>query len=84
MILMLSMHMIIYIKVVMSQQVHICTGCKIFLSIFIHTSDMSSIPAISTNHAKILTGLKDGSLRNKLDKSKAKKNGLPCPRFYRM
>ena len=38
-----------------------------------HTSDMTSIPAISTNHAKILTGLKDSRLRNKLAKSKARK-----------
>ena len=34
---------------------------------------MSSISAIGTNHAKILTGLKDGGLCNKLAESKAKK-----------
>ena len=34
---------------------------------------MSSITAISTNHAKILTGLKDSQLWNKLAESKAKK-----------
>ena len=34
---------------------------------------MTSIPAISTNHGKILTGLKDSRLRHKLAKSKAKK-----------
>ena len=33
---------------------------------------MSSITAISTNHAKILNGLKDSRLQNKLAKSKAK------------
>ena len=38
-----------------------------------HTSDMTSISAIITNHVKILTGLKDGRLQNKLAKSKAKK-----------
>ena len=38
-----------------------------------HTSDMTSISAISTNHAKILTGLRDSRLHNKLAKSKAKK-----------
>ena len=38
-----------------------------------HTSDMSSITAISTNHAKILTGLKDSRVQNKLAESKAKK-----------
>ena len=38
-----------------------------------HTSDLTSIPTIGTNHAKILTGLKDSRLRNKLAKSKAKK-----------
>ena len=38
-----------------------------------HTNDMSSINAIGTNHAKILTGLKDSRLHNKLAKSKAKK-----------
>ena len=38
-----------------------------------HTSDMTSIPAIGTNDAKILTGLKDSRLRNKLAESKAKK-----------
>ena len=34
---------------------------------------MTSIPTIGTNHVKILTGLKDSRLRNKLAKSKAKK-----------
>ena len=34
---------------------------------------MTSIPAISTNHAKILTGLRDSRLCNKLAESKAKK-----------
>ena len=38
-----------------------------------HTTDMATISAIGTNHAKILTGLKDGRLCNKLAKSKAKK-----------
>ena len=38
-----------------------------------HTSDMSSITAIGTNHAKILTSLKDSRLHNKLAESKAKK-----------
>ena len=36
-------------------------------------SNMTSIPAIGTNHAKILTGLKDSRLCNKLAKSKVKK-----------
>ena len=57
----------------MNEQVHICTGCKIFLSVFIIPSNMTSILAIGTNHAKILTSVKDSRLRNKLDKSKAKK-----------
>ena len=34
---------------------------------------MTSISTIGTNHVKILTGLKDSRLRNKLAKSKAKK-----------
>ena len=38
-----------------------------------HTKDMISISAIGTNHAKILTGLKDGRLHNKLAETKAKK-----------
>ena len=38
-----------------------------------HMTDMANISAISTSHAKILTGLKDGRLCNKLAKSKAKK-----------
>ena len=38
-----------------------------------HTNDMSSISAIGTNHTKILTGLKDGKLHNKLADSKARK-----------
>ena len=38
-----------------------------------HTADMATISAISTNHANILTCLKDGRLCNKLAKSKAKK-----------
>ena len=48
-----------------------------------NTSDKTSIPAIGTNHTKILTGPIDSRSRNKLTKSKAK-NGLPCARFYRM
>ena len=38
-----------------------------------NTSDMTSIPAIDTNHAKILTSLRDSRLCNKLAKSRAKK-----------
>ena len=38
-----------------------------------HTTDMATISTIGTNHAKILTGLKDGRLCNKLAESKAKK-----------
>ena len=38
-----------------------------------HTTDMSSISAIGTNHAKILTGLRDVRLCDKLAESKAKK-----------
>ena len=38
-----------------------------------HTSNMTSISAINTNHMKILTSLKDSRLGNKLAKSKAKK-----------
>ena len=38
-----------------------------------HTTDMTSISVIGTNHAKILTGLKYSRLQNKLAKSKAKK-----------
>ena len=38
-----------------------------------HTNDMSSITAIGTDHAKILRGLKDSMLHNKLAESKAKK-----------
>ena len=37
-----------------------------------HTNDMSSITAIGTNHAKILTVLKDSRLHNMLAESKAK------------
>ena len=38
-----------------------------------HTNDMSSVTSIGTNHTKMLTGLKDGKLCNKLAESKAKK-----------
>ena len=38
-----------------------------------YTTDMATISAIGTNHAKILTGLKDSRLHNKLAESKAKK-----------
>ena len=38
-----------------------------------NTNDMTSILAIGTNHAKILTGLRDNRLHNKLAESKAKK-----------
>ena len=43
------------------------------LECILHTNDMSSISAIGTNHAKILTGLKDGKLHNKLAVLKARK-----------
>ena len=48
-----------------------------------HTNNMSSILAMGTNHAKILTGLRDVKLCNKLTESKAK-NGLTWCRFCRM
>ena len=38
-----------------------------------NTCDMTSILAIGANHAKILTGLQDSRLCNKLTESKAKK-----------
>ena len=38
-----------------------------------HTNDLFSITAIGMNHVKILTGLKDSRLHNKLAKSKGKK-----------
>ena len=38
-----------------------------------NTNNMTSIPTIGTNHAKILTGLRDSRLCNKLAESKAKK-----------
>ena len=38
-----------------------------------HTNDMSSITTIGMNHVKILTGLKDSRLHNKLAESKGKK-----------
>ena len=37
-----------------------------------HTSDITSIPTIGTSHTKILTGLKNSRLRNKLAEYKAK------------
>ena len=48
-----------------------------------HTNDMSSITAVGMNHEKILTGLKDSRLCNKLAESKAK-NELIWHMFYRM
>ena len=47
-----------------------------------HTNDMSSISAICTNYAKILTGLRDDKLCNKLAESKSKKGPTWC-RFCR-
>ena len=38
-----------------------------------HTNDMSSITGIGINHVKILTGLRESRLDNKLAESKAKK-----------
>ena len=38
-----------------------------------NTSDMTSIPAVGTNNAKILMGLRDSRLCNKLVESKSKK-----------
>ena len=48
-------------------------GAQDILECIHHTNNMTSILAIGTNHAKILMGLKDGKLCNKLAKSKAKK-----------
>ena len=50
-----------------------------------HTNDMTSISAIGTNPTKILTGLKDGRLCNKLVESKAKmdKHGAGSARHHR-
>ena len=45
-----------------------------------HTNNMTSISAIGTNHTKILTGLKDSRLHNKLAESQAK-NGPTWCRF---
>ena len=64
------MHKIIYIKVVMNQLLHTCTGCRVFSSVFI---TQAIRPAIGTNHANILTGLRDSRLCNKLAVSRAKK-----------
>ena len=44
-----------------------------------HTSDMTSLSSIGTNHAKILIGPKDSRLRNKLAESKAKKMDYHVP-----
>ena len=44
-----------------------------FLECIHHTNDITSISAIGTNHTKILTGLRDSILHNKLAESKAKK-----------
>ena len=38
-----------------------------------HTNDMTSISAIGTNHTKILTGLRNDRLHNKLAESRAKR-----------
>ena len=38
-----------------------------------HTNNMTSISAIGTNHAKILMGLRDSRLHNKLTESKARR-----------
>ena len=46
---------------------------QVILECIHHTTNMSSISAIGTNHTKILTGLKDGRLHNKLTESTAKK-----------
>ena len=43
------------------------------LELIHNTSDMTSIPAIGTNHAKILTGLRNSRLHNRLAEFKAKK-----------
>ena len=48
-----------------------------------HPNNVTSITAIGTNHAKILAGLKDSQLQNKLAKSKAKK-WTTMARFCRM
>ena len=65
--------MIHYNKAMMNQPKHIYTEHKTSSEHIHHTNDMTSISAIGTNHAKILTGLKDSRLHNKLAESKAKK-----------
>ena len=65
--------MIPYNKIATSLQKLTYTEHKTILELIHHSNDMSSITAIGTNRAKILTGLKDSRLHNKLAKSKAKK-----------
>ena len=48
-----------------------------------HTNDMSSVTTIGTNYAKILIGLKDGKLHNKLAESKQRSQPTWC-RSYKM
>ena len=71
------MHMTVYKRAMINPQKLIYTKHKTYLEHIHHTNDMSSITAIGINHAKILTGLKDSRLHNKLAESKAK-NGLIC------
>ena len=65
--------MTVYIRVVMSQQLHTCTGCKIFSSIFTIQEIYPLLLLLALIMQKFLTGLKDSRLQNKLAKSKAKK-----------
>ena len=73
MILLPLMLMMVYNRTVMSPQKPIFTEHKTSRNVYYHTNVMSSIIAIGTNHAKVLTGLRDSRLYNKLAKSKAKR-----------
>ena len=66
------MHTIIYIKAFESTSTYLHRVQDILEHIH-NTSNMTSIPAVGSNHAKILTGLRDSRLCNKLAESKAKK-----------
>ena len=66
------MHMTCYNKVLMNLPKLILHRVQDILEHIHYTNEMSSILAMGTDHAKILTSLKDGKFHSKLAASKAK------------
>ena len=83
MILMLSMHMIVYIKVAMSQQLCAYTGCKTFSNVFTIQVICPLLPLLALTMQRFYLVLKTVSCEIN-QKNQKQKHGLPWPSSCRM